>query len=281
MTELLVSGTLEEDGRIIIVTDKDSKNRIYSKGIIEEIQKRDDTLWVYIYEIDKLHAKLFFNSRLAIVGSSNLTFPALKKNIELGVGVSLMKDLLELKIFIGELIIKSDGLNEQAKTLKINLKEQNLLKKGVIFDIIELMAHSHYLYRTTKIHCIWHSLKEPNVLLNLATILDKFDNERRYTDKTLPEIYSPNKDDSTSLIRRYYEEELLIKERQIRDVIKVWKMYLTGKISKPTDVRKYFVQYKNKIRLPGSKVIGTVDMNEVLAKLIEERMNSPIPKIKK
>lgn len=282
LTELLVSGTLEEDGRIIIITDKDSKNRIYSKGILKEIQKRDDTFWIYVYEIDKLHAKLFFNSQFGIVGSSNLTFPALEKNIELGLGTNLRNDLFKLRSFIGELIMKSNGLNEQAKLLKTNLKKHHLLKAGIIFDIVELIAHSHYLYRTTKIYCIWYSLKEPKILLELAPILDKFDNERKDIDKRLLKAYSPTNDKGVKpILKRYWKEELKIKEKQIKNIIKIWEKYLSGKISKSTNVRKFFIQYKNPIKLPESRVVGSVNMNEIVAKLIEERIKSPIPRIKK
>lgn len=281
LTELLVSATLEEDGRVIIITDKESKNRFYSKGIIDEIKKRDDTFWIYLYEIDKLHAKLFFKSKMAVVGSSNMTFPALKKNIELGVFIDNNDDLLLLREFIGELIINSDSLNEQAKILKQNLKKTGLLKKEIIFDIVELIAHSHYLYRTTKIHCIWESLEEPKILSKLAFFLDKFDDERKITDKRLPEVYEPKKLSKKDLLwEKYAREELKIKGKKIKDVLELWNKYFSGKITKPINLNDFRINYENPIKLPDTKTF-TVDMHEILSELIEERMKSPIRKIKR
>lgn len=279
LTELFIKNTLECDARLLIITDKKSKDRLYSKGILKEILNRRDSFWIYLFELDKLHAKLFFNSYEAIIGSANLTYPALKHNVELGVYVS-RKDgnaMVQLSKFIGELVINSKPLNKPAKVLKAALKKNNLLKNEILFNVIELLAHSSYLYRTTKIDCIWFPFKEPPVLEKLGKILDKFDDERKREDKTLPKVYHPNSDfDSFEPIsKKYYKEDLKIRAKRIRDVIKLWEKYFAGKILKPMIIRKHFVNYKNPIKLPKQKLTKK-KARELWDKLDKRYKNDPV-----
>ena len=254
LTESLVMGSLEEDGRIIIITDENSKIRKYSKVIIDEIVEREDTFWIYLFEIDKLHAKLYFKSKEAIIGSANLTYPAIKRNLELGVHLTYEeeREMFGIRNFIGGLIIQSKPLNKQSNLLIKNFKKQNLFKEKIIFDVLELIAYSHYLHRTTKIHCIWNKFDEPKILKKLSKILNKFDNITKDTDEDLPKFYSPINDDvlDKGKIRKYFQMELKIKERKIKDVINLWRRYLSGQINRPILIWKYLPRYSNPIKLP-------------------------------
>ncbi len=282
LPELLVSGTLEEEGRIIIITDDKSKNRRYSKKIIKEIKERKDTFWIYLFEIKNLHAKLFLNSREGIVGSSNLTYKALRNNIELGILVSGSneEEFNSLKKFIGNLFIHSKPLNKVAEKLRKNLIKQNLLKEEIIFDVISLIAHSHYLYRTSKIMCFEYSLVEPLVLKKIEKLLKKIDTDNIDISNSIPKVYRKIicKDNE----RKYWVEEFNIKIKKIRDILKIWEKYSSGKILKPINIRKYFRNYKNRYNPPAN--LGILKYNEkntfrAVAECIEERIREKKSKI--
>lgn len=217
LTEFFILQTLEEDGRVILITDKKSKERIYSKGILSQIKSIKHANWIFIYEVDKLHAKLFLGKREAILGSSNLTSPALRKNLELGKLIKEKKDIKNLKLFVGELIIKGKPYNIPAKKLKDSLKKNGLLKKELVCDVINLLSYSYYLYRTTKILCYWIKISVPRIVDELGKIIFNIEEEHinwdEYKKRTSGIVFTKKE-------RVYLQKKINKKCEKIKELIK-------------------------------------------------------------
>ncbi|NQU86076.1 MAG: hypothetical protein HQ541_09975, partial [Mariniphaga sp.] len=230
----------------------------------------------YLFEIKKLHAKLFLNSTEGIVGSSNLTYKALKNNIELGVLVSSSdrKGISNLKEFIGHLLIYSQPLNKAAKDLKRNLIRQGLLRAGIIFDVVDLIAYSGYLYRTSKIMCFERSFKECPTLKKMEDLLKKLDSTcTTGISSRISKIYKKITCDSNE--SKYWKEEFDIKIKKIKDVLVAWDQYYSGKILEPINIRKCFKDYRNQYDPPTNLKILKYNEKEafrIVAECIEERM---------
>jgi len=273
LTELLLSATLENDGRVLLITDPESLEREYSRDLLQEIIRHKWCYWIYLFTVPSLHAKLLFRNDEAVVGSANFTYSAFARNIELGFHVTGGPDLTRLKAFLNSLVAQGTPENEAALELKTRLAAAGLWRQESLFDIIRLTAYAHYLLRTTRIHCIWHSLEEPPPLTAFRGFLNSLESD--YEDRGLPlrQRYSPITD-GTDAHAEYYKEELSISVRKIEDVQALFDQLLRGEIDEPFEYRNYLREYENSLTPPPMKHIRLTAEEEmrIVAMLLEDRI---------
>lgn len=274
LTELLLSATLEEDGRIFLVTDPESPSRHYSKHLIQEITSHEFGFWIYLFTVPGLHAKLIYNDGEAIVGSANLTYSAFKRNIEIGFHVTEQDDLSRIKQFVNSLIFAGTPGNRAAEDLKNKLSKVGLWNQENIFDLTRLIAYAHYLLRTTRIHCILHSLDEPSELSSFRIFLNTLESDYEEHNPSLEKLYKALTDSTDAHMSSYYAEELQIAVRKIADVRKVFDHLITRDITGSFNYTEYLGSYENKYQLPPTKVwhVINADHMRIVSKLVEEKL---------
>jgi len=274
LTQMLLSATLENDGRVFLVTDPESPSRPYSKNLIEEITNHKLCFWVYLFLVPNLHAKVVCNNYEAIIGSVNLTYGGFKKNVEIGYHLSKQQDVSDVKSFINNLVYEATPGNPAAEALKSNLTAEGLWNKSNIFDMVNLISYGHYLLRTTRIHCIWHRLEEPPELVAFRSFMAKFESEHGGLGVTLEDVYEPLDEDDDSKDYNLYELKNNLK--RIKDVIKLFHILQVGDITGPFDYFKYTRKYKNPKEPPPITVlhISEEENMELVSRLIEERIKT-------
>jgi len=272
-TELLLSATLENDGRVFLITDPESLEREYSRDLLQEIIRREECFWVYLFTVPSLHAKLLFRNDQAVLGSANFTQSAFARNLELGYHVTSEPDLVQLKAFLNSLVVQGDARNQSAKALKQKLAAAGVWRQENLFDVVRLIAYAHYLLRTTRIHCIWHSLEEPRALDEFKRFLNSLESDYEDAGPSLCEVYSPIAD-RTDEYAGYYAEEVSIAVRKMKDVRKLFERVLSRDLEGAFDYGDYLPEYENRLRAPPvTKIRMTEEWQaQIVAALVEARI---------
>jgi len=150
-----------------------------------------------------------------------------------------------------------------------------LWREASIFDVVRLIAHAHYLLRTTRIHCIWHSLREPSELEEFRIFLNSLESDYEDVAPPLEEDYKPLTNESDPYAS-YYQEELSIAIRKIQDVREIFDQLLAREIDGAFEYSDYINvnEYVNMFpRPPITKIrMRPKYQMEIVAKLIEQRI---------
>jgi len=273
LTEILMSATLENDGRVLLVTDPESLERTYSRDLLQEIMHLERSFWIYVFTVPALHAKLLLRNDQAIVGSANFTYSAFARNVEVGYHVTDESDLSELKAFVNALVLSANPVSRSALELKNKLVAARLWRQDCLFDVVRLVAFAHYLLRTTRIHCIWHSLEEPQELVEFRRFINELESDHEEVGGTLQAHYKALTDPHDKFAD-YYREQLSISVRKMQDARRILERVTSKEVKGPFDYRDSIPDYENPYDAPPiTRIEMTAELQkQIVAALIEERV---------